>query len=46
MDVAQKLQTGRDKKAAADELFRKGDFKGGGYAFVHPAASPLTLRQP
>ncbi|QRV89907.1 hypothetical protein RhiJN_17925 [Ceratobasidium sp. AG-Ba] len=28
MDVTEKLQTGRDKKAAGDDLFRKGDFKG------------------
>ena len=32
MDIEEKLQTGKDKKAAADELFRKGDHKGGGYA--------------
>ncbi|KAG9095949.1 hypothetical protein FRC07_011009 [Ceratobasidium sp. 392] len=28
MDVAQKLQTGREKKAVGDDAFRKGDFKG------------------
>ncbi|KAG9104845.1 hypothetical protein FRC06_008075 [Ceratobasidium sp. 370] len=28
MDVAQKLQIGREKKAAGDDSFRKGDFKG------------------
>ncbi|KAG8747348.1 hypothetical protein FRC10_001527 [Ceratobasidium sp. 414] len=28
MDVEQKLQIGRDKKATGDDSFRKGDFKG------------------
>ncbi|KAG8696371.1 hypothetical protein FRC09_008549 [Ceratobasidium sp. 395] len=27
MDIGEKLQIGRDKKAAGDEAFRKGDFK-------------------
>lgn len=44
MSVEEKVQTGKDKKAAADELFRKGDFKGGGYACIHSAASLLTRR--
>lgn len=34
MNVDEKLQTGKDKKAAADELFRKGDYKGGGYTIL------------
>lgn len=41
MSVEEKVQTGKDKKAAADELFRKGDFKGA-LRFYHEAGLYLN----
>jgi hypothetical protein len=42
MNVEQKLQVGKDKKAAGDELFRKGDYKGGGYTCSHIYLGVIT----
>ncbi|KAF8606564.1 TPR-like protein [Ceratobasidium sp. AG-I] len=41
MNIEEKLQTGKDKKAAADELFRKGDHKGA-LRFYHEAGLYLN----
>jgi hypothetical protein len=33
MEIEQKLAIGKEKKAAGDNCFRSGDYKGGGFAF-------------